>query len=378
MAADDPESWLFALLTYQTTSGFLGAGNYGSIRMNGGFGSRAFVSLVEYRTVAGRFREELDVLGSYRDEVLAGAFGFSARGCVLTWTTPWSRQEAQWPLSALEPWFIEAVRPVRLQTVDGAIEARGTTSKARQIGPKAVDSGDVGDPWHPVNLGDKKKGQSALTIGSAGWSPEILCRLLFQQDIRLTPLQRTRASMVKAAWFIGSVLVRGQGTTDGFRHFEILVPARVRSWLGKKDERESLAKLGQTLLGDAKEVEKTLRAAIMALASGGPAEVDLRNDTMAAWARTVVDQEALGWSDRFFPTLWRATDESHSDIRENWCSELVSRARTVLRDAERRIPLPTSRRYRAAVRARGLLEGGLRKKGLITSTPRTTTEEVAI
>jgi CRISPR system Cascade subunit CasA len=184
--------------------------------------------------------------------------------------------------------------------------------------------------------------------------------------------------MVKAAWFIGSVLVRGQGTTDGFRHFEILVPARVRSWLGKKDERESLAKLGQTLLGDAKEVEKTLRAAIMALASGGPAEVDLRNDTMAAWARTVVDQEALGWSDRFFPTLWRATDESHSDVRENWCSELVSRARTVLRDAERRIPLPTSRRYRAAVRARGLLEGGLRKKGLITSTPRTTTEEVAI
>ena len=34
------EDWLFALVTLQTTEGFLGAGNYGISRMNGGFASR--------------------------------------------------------------------------------------------------------------------------------------------------------------------------------------------------------------------------------------------------------------------------------------------------------------------------------------------------
>ena len=139
-----------------------------------------------------------------------------------------------------------------------------------------------------------------------------------------------------------------------------------------------LAKLAQRLLGDAKEVEKTLRAAVMLLASGGPADLDLGNKTLNAWARNVVGQETLGWSDRFFTTLWRATDEKPDEVRDSWCEELVHRARALLSEAERRIPVPSNRRYRAAARARGLLEGGLRKKGLITSTHRTMTAEVAI
>lgn len=39
----DSEHWFFALLTLQTWEGFLGSGNYGISRMNGGFASRPFV-----------------------------------------------------------------------------------------------------------------------------------------------------------------------------------------------------------------------------------------------------------------------------------------------------------------------------------------------
>jgi CRISPR system Cascade subunit CasA len=38
-----PEHWLFALVTLQTWEGFLGRGNYGISRMNGGFASRPFI-----------------------------------------------------------------------------------------------------------------------------------------------------------------------------------------------------------------------------------------------------------------------------------------------------------------------------------------------
>ncbi len=40
-----PEDWLFSLLSLQTQEGFLGAGNYGISRMNGGFASRPGVGV---------------------------------------------------------------------------------------------------------------------------------------------------------------------------------------------------------------------------------------------------------------------------------------------------------------------------------------------
>jgi CRISPR system Cascade subunit CasA len=45
MTVATPEHWFYALLTLQTMQGFLGAGNYGISRMNGGFASRPSVGL---------------------------------------------------------------------------------------------------------------------------------------------------------------------------------------------------------------------------------------------------------------------------------------------------------------------------------------------
>lgn len=371
----DPEAWLLAVLTCQTTSGYLGAGNFGSVRMNGGFGSRAVVSLVTDPAPAARFAEEVAVLRGLRGRSDEKGIRFVTRGTVLTWLNAWSRQSAQWSVQQVEPWFVEAVRPLRLVARGGAIRAFATTSEARQMGPKTLENGDVGDPWLPINVNDKKKGRSALTVSASAWSPELLCKLLFQDGFELTPLQRPRAGMTGASWFIGSVLVRGQGTTEGFHRFALPVPARARGWLAKPDERDRLARFAKDLLADAKEVEKTLRGALMVLADGGPENVDFNNDTLQAWSRAALDGQALGWTDRFFPTLWQATEQEPVAVRDRWRSELAARAREALDDARRRLPLPSSRRYRAQVRARGYLEGSLRKKGLIPQRTEYTTEE---
>jgi CRISPR system Cascade subunit CasA len=372
----DPEAWLHALLAFQTLSGFLGAGNYGSVRMNGGFGSRSIISLISDPAPSPRFREEVEVLRAMSSGGEGRGLGFATRGVALTWLTPWSGETSQWSIGQLEPWFVESVRRVRLVAHGDAVIALGATTEARQVGPKTLDNGDVGDPWLPINLNDKKKGRSALTVSAAAWSPEMLCRLLFQEGIALTALQRPRPGMRGGSWFVGSVLVRGQGTTEGFHRFSLPVPARTRGWLARGEDRDRLAGLAKELIADAKEVERTLRGALMVLGRGGPESLDFKDDTLQAWSRAALDAELLGWKERFFPTLWRAADDEAAAVRAEWQDQLVTRARDALDDALRRMPCPSSRRYRAQVRARSYLEGVLRKKGLTPQRAESPTQEV--
>ena len=365
MRADDAESWLYAMLVYQTTSGYLGASNFGTVRMNGGFASRCVVSLVSGTAISQRFVEELAAVMAMRDSVLAGGLGFVERGTALTWLRPWSRQQSQYVLRDLEPWFIEAVRPLRLVAHDGGLVAFGASSRARQIGPGTLENGDVGDPWLPINVTDRKKGRSALTPSATGWTPDLIARMLFQRGIELTPLARPRTGMQGNAWFIGSVLVRGQGTTEGFHRFAIPVPANARRGLQRGDERERLGRFAESLLADAKEGERSLKAALMTLAEGGPQDVNFNNKAVTAWAEAAIAGFAQTWADDFFPTVWRAIDEDAAAVQADWRTALVTRTRTTLREAEARVPIPSGRRYRALVRAHGLLNGSLRKKGLL-------------
>lgn len=363
--ADDAEAWLYAVVVYQTTSGFLGVGNYGTVRMNGGFASRCVVSMVSKIAPAERFVDELAAVMAMRAAVLAGGLGFVERGTVLTWLRPWNRQQAQYTLRNLEPYFVEAVRPLRLVRRDGGLTALGASSGARQIGPKGLDNGDVGDPWLPINVADKKKGRSALTPSATGWTPNLIADMLFQRGIESTPLQQPRASMHGNAWFIGSVLVRGQGTTHGFHRFAVPVPTSARRGLLRTDERERLGRFAENLLADAKEGERSLKAALMALAEGGPEKVDSDKKAVAGWVDAAVAGFSRTWADDFFPTVWRAIDEDIPTVQDDWRAALVRRTRVALGDAETRVPVPAGRRYRALVRAQGILNGSLRKKGLL-------------
>lgn len=83
----------------------------------------------------------------------------------------------------------------------------------------------------------------------------------------------------------------------------------------------------------------------------------------------------LGWTETLFPTLWQMTESEPTVVRDGWRTAIVSRAREVLDDAHRRLPLPSGRLYRGQVRARAYLEGSLRKKGLIPQVTNPDMEE---
>ncbi|GIX39462.1 MAG: CRISPR-associated protein Cse1 [Silanimonas sp.] len=355
------EAWVFALMMLQTTSGFLGKGNYGIVRMNGGFASRSIAAWARERGVSSRFIDEVRALARLREGVCR-ELRYPQRGTVLTWLTPWNRKGHQHTLSQLEPWFIEAARPIRLCLLaDGRLLALGATSEVRQIGPKTVENGDVGDPWTVINVGDKKKGRSALTLSEEGFTPQRLTDLLFEQGFELTPLQKPQPGE-GVGWFIASCLVRGQGKTEGFHRAEIAVPAAARRALLQPARRETLGQLARTLLGDAKDTQKALGTALTVLTEGGPDKADF--ERVEAWVKAVRSQFASHWEQHYFPTLWRGADEPHEAVRSHWQQRLVETGQALLDAASTRLPLPSNRRWRALIQAQSAWRGMLHKAGL--------------
>lgn len=374
---NEAEAWLYALVVLQTTSGFLGAGNYGIVRMNGGFASRPIVAWVTSRQPADRFRAEVHALLDLRQQTI-DTFGYAARGVVLTWLNPWNRSQHQHQIPELEPWFIETPRPIRLvRDAANTIVALGAASHARQIGPKTLDNGDVGDPWTPINTGDKKKGRSALTLSGDGFTPQRLTELIFEQGYELTAIQKPQLGD-GMGWFIASCLVRGQGTTEGFHRIELPVPAKARYALLHKPQREGLGQLAQKLLDDAKYAESALATALAVLAEGGPEKADF--ERVKTWLAAERKHFGRRWEAMFFPTLWRGADEDQQAVRRDWQQQLVDMAHDLLEAAGQRLPFPSNRTWRAITQAQNIFLGMLRKRALPLPThppaqPTTTLEE---
>ena len=160
-------------------------------------------------------------------------------------------------------------------------------------------------------------------------------------------------------------VVRGQGTTEGLHRTAVPVPAPVLSLIARDDGRGQLAQGATKLRDDASEIQKSLTMALMSLASGGPEAVNRDNKSLAAWAAVCLEAFTRGWSERYFEALWRLADTPVDTVRTDWKAALIDDARRTLLDAEDRLPVPSSRRWRGRVNARGLLEGSLRKKGLL-------------
>ncbi len=360
---DRVEAWMYAVVAYQTTSGFLGAGNYGIVRMNGGFANRPILSMVQSLHPSLRFLEETAIVFNIRNELLRSGFGFRPNGPVLTWLTPWNRKEHQYRLDELDPLFIEAARAIRLVKREGGLVTLGATSKARQVGPKSLENGDVGDAWLPIQT-ENKKGRTALSLSGNGWTPELVCNLLFEKGYELTPLQKPRQAP-STLWLVASALVRGQGTTEGFHRFILPVPPKVQLRLLNKVEKDRLSELAQQLHKDVRDIESALRTAMTVLTEGGQDIPDFNREAVKAWVNGRVQGFRTNWQDRFFPMLWRSIEIGEAEARKEWVTDLTYRSKEQLDEACQLLPLPQTRRYRARVRSEGAFWGLLHKRGLI-------------
>lgn len=383
MTSQNPEGWIYALVTRQTVTPYRGGGGKlnGIARMNSGSGSRPIVAWVRDLHPSKRFIDETTKLRSLRHKVLAAGFNLKDRGIVLTWIKPWNCNEHQFYLKDLEPWFIEAALLVRLQLHDDKIIALQGVTAERQIGPKTPHSGDVGDPWIPITSDGK-----AITISHPGFTPEILCRLLFKQKIENTPNLLEPDSTDDCAWLVGSVLISGGNCkTSGFSHVELPVPPRIRPLLLHREHRVTLGHLAEKLLKDAQKIQQMLSNSLNMLFFWefqrllGPdkrLDRDLSEllqamkkhkhflDRVKPFIESINTGFVKRWELSYFPTLWRGAEEEHDAVRADWQQQLVNAAQELLDEATERLPLPANRTWRAITQAQRAFIGMLRKSGL--------------
>lgn len=358
------EDWVYALVSLQTMDGFFGSGNYGIARMNGGYGSRPMVALIPVGTWGKRWRSDVARLLEIREELLSGVWHYRPDGVALTWVPSWDRKSSI-AVSSLDPFFIEVCRAVRLVQDRGRLVAWAATSETRRIA--AADAlGVLGDPWIPVKL-EGRKGPQALTVGPAGLSAELLRNLLFFEDggYRPAAMQRPPAGFSGGpVRFSISVLVRGQGTTDGFQHREIPIPPRARTLLfSSGPKREALAARSRRALEQASLLEtRALKPAVLSFLEGAGGSQTLNWDQrqINTWWQKAARGFRASWSAELFPWLWRTAEETSDEEAERaWLLFLRESAQAALDAVIREYPRRQGRRFRSRAVAQDIFIGSL-------------------
>ena len=353
----DMEAWILSLISLQTASGFLGNGNYGIARMNGGFGSRVYVGWQEDRRAGSRFNRDVGVLLDCRRELLQPPYPYVEGGQTCLWLEPWDGTVG-FSLSSLDPFFIEVSRRIRLVDCGDRIVAFGATSNSARISAQNLQ-GNVGDPWTPI----KEDKLSALTPSANGFTPSLLRDLLFRKNYRPSPMQIAPARG-SSGWFCTSVLVRGQGITDGFHEAAVRIPARARPIMfGKSDKRDRLAELSQRGLDMAGAIQnKALRPALYALLEGGPDSVDFNKREIGVWVNSQARIYWSSWQPLYFDWLWTTIDIKEDVVAlQPWFEKLKNLSKNAIEKAISRVPSRNGRGYRAITQANNAFYRGLYK-----------------
>lgn len=345
IAAPRPEHWLFALVTLQTMQGFLGAGNYGIARMNGGFASRPAVAATPGLGWTARFHRDVHVWLDTR-ETMISSFGYSESGeHALLWLLPWDGTNSL-PLQACDPFFIEVCRRVRLRCRDGCLDAVARPTETSFLAA-GLQHGDTGDVWTPVQA--DARGTKALTVGKGGFTYRLMTKLLFGGEYPCRPALLVRDEDGKEPLFVAQVLVRGSGRTDGYYQRLIPIPHKVRPVLALPDAAATpLGVMARRRVDQAGVAQRfVLHPAVCVLLQGGPDSLDLRDVRTRPWTERL--DRAI--DEVFFAELWRADDLQPEDREDAWNRLLRELAWRQLEDAMAAAPMPAARRPRALAMA---------------------------
>lgn len=357
-----PDDWLFALVTLQTMEGFLGAGNYGISRMNGGFANRPALGLAPPGGPGAHLRRDIHrLLAMHGGPPLSE--GYAERdGLALIWLRPWDGAVSLSRLE-LDPLYVEVCRRVRLVETAGQIVARSGGSKVPRVAP-ALD-GITGDPWTPIRR--DKDGQKALTVDGRGFGYRPLVGLLFPRNGDPSPLQEPAADDVtEGLTLVARALVRGQGKTEGYHERRVPLSRRVRRGsMGGTRSSDPVAQAAHERVELAGEMAGALRFALLSLFENGPDKVDRNKDSAQRKARLFLDRYEREVDLRFFEALRLEVDEDDAETRHarraEWVQGLLALSGALLAEADRAASKATFRRYRARVNAQAALHGGARR-----------------
>ena len=361
-----PDNWFYTLVSVQTMSGYYGSGKHGISRMNSGYGNRPIVELIRSPRPGIRWQDAVVRLLAHRQNVLAETYGFDPRGLVLVWLEIWDGNTSL-SLSRLDPLYIEICRRIRLRKEEACIYAFEVRSECMRIAAKELN-GVVGDAWMPIDLDtgkSKSKDTQALTFSEQGLTPEKLRRIVFEDKLRLTALQKPLPTWQgRMLWMTVSVLVRGQGKTEGFHEQQVAIPPEKQPVLfGSKEEREPLSQLSRSAIEFAGRMEhRVLKPAVFTFLQGGGEGINYDRATVNAWWSRLSKRFNAFWSGEYFPWLWSVPEPIDQEAAlKDWAERLKGFAVEVLNEAKDTMPQHSGRRFRSRSRTELVFRGLLRK-----------------
>ncbi len=353
-----PDDWLLALVTLQTMEGFLGAGNYGISRMNGGFASRPALGVAPNGGLGAHWRRDVQRLLSLRGNRPASKFYASASGFALLWLLPWDGTRSLRP-DQLDEFYIEICRRVRLVRSGERLCARAGSSTARRVAE--TPGGLTGDPWAPL-VADEK-GMKVFSVSANGFHYRRMVQLIWPTAGEPAPLQVPAPTDGETGLtLVARALARGQGKTEGY-HERLVLLSRVITRRGIDRATDPVAAAAERRVTLAGEMARVLRTALLALFQGGPERIDDRDKDGARKAQVFLTRFDT-WVDRaFFDDLWREVESDDPIIeRGRWVRErLLAHADTLLHEADAAAPKASRRRLRARVAAERVLHGFARR-----------------
>ncbi len=366
-----PEDWIFALIDLQTMAGFLGSGNYGIARMNGGFSARPCLGLVPAKGLVGaHLFHDVQRMIAGRDQLLEDYSNYYAPtgGLALLWIEPWNGTE-QADLRTLDPYFIEICRRVRLRLEGDQFVAWTASSKSARINAKAA-KGNLGDFWTPV----ENKESKALSLSSVGFPYKRLVELLFKNETYNKPPSMRVEGGANDKWqLVARGIAGGQGKTEGYHERTDIAFANKTASVFRTAESNRLAEIAQEQIEEISEVTDALRFGIAVAASGGKEPGDLTKSDRAHATPFGRRLEAVA-DTHFFAVLedrfLAEDDTAAARHRAVFARLLINSARTLLNEAIDSVPCASIRRHRARARATSAFEGKVRgEKSIFSNQP---------
>lgn len=363
------QDWFLALLTLQTTEGFMGAGNFGISRMNGGFGSRVFLQIRPEGGTGAAFRRDLRELLAARQEILSGDDRFADDGPGLIWLLPWSGKPPGQPFDGLDPFYVEICRRVRICCdAEGQLSAQTAGSKGTRIvaGPL---NGVTGDPWAPLVAGG---GKSWTPVEDIVFDYRLITRMLDPDQIILPVLAHPVGNDPETGLeLVLTAMVRGQGKTSGFHERRVPLTRIRRTRTGMPVGLDRVGVVARGRMEDAGAIGRVLARALKHLFrkggvfAGAPsarhkARIDYSDKAADAkierWlVRFNAEVDALFFGDGF----WGEVTGEDGDQAADWRRAVRKVALGVLHDAGETAPHSQVKRIRARADAEDYFRSGM-------------------
>ena len=351
-----PDAWVFTLISLQTHGGYMGSGNYGIARMNGGLGSRPHIGLTPSLRIGAQVGRDASAL--------LGSSDWDGDGHRLLWALPWSgqRDEALSP-GSVHPLAIEVCRRIRLtQNSDGNISGKRANSRWTRIDIQQAPEA-IRDPWAP-KLREKNL---PLTVGSRGFTSSIISGALARPDTWTPPAlarpTKAEANSGRGLYLIASGLARGRGKTERYHEtIHALAPETIHA-LADPEKTRSLGRILEERSGQAANLVRIVRMSLAAhlarSTSGASQGSGPRTARTAGELADAIESDFLSEAQREFR---QKGENAGASVRDTWLRHLIARAWEVLNRAMDSGGAPSHSSDSARTSAVSMMEGTLRSE----------------